>query len=105
MGKRRQGITRRQVIAGFFAILGLFMLINYVPLALSGDSQVSRIALAVPQPIIAFPTAWSLTITGIIMLIAGGLGLSNRAHRWADGLLWTSAVLLPPGSRPMLRSC
>lgn len=96
MGKRRQGITRRQVIAGFFAILGLFMLINYVPLALSGDSQVSRIALAVPQPIIAFPTAWSLTITGVIMLIAGGLGLSNRAHRWADSLLWTSAVLLFP---------
>lgn len=96
MGKRRQGITRRQVITGFFAILGLFILINYVPLALSGDSQVSRIALAVPQPIIAFPTAWSLTITGIIMLIAGGLGLSNRAHRWADGLLWTSAVLLFP---------
>ncbi|WP_448337410.1 ABC transporter permease [Chloroflexus aurantiacus] len=96
MGKRRQGITRRQVIAGFFAILGLFMLINYVPLTLSGDSQVSRIALAVPQPIIAFPTAWSLTITGVIMLIAGGLGLSNRAHRWADSLLWTSAVLLFP---------
>lgn len=96
MGKRRQGITRRQVIASFFAILGLFMLINYVPLALSGDSQISRIALAVPQPIIAFPTAWSLTITGVIMLIAGGLGLSNRAHRWADSLLWTSAVLLFP---------
>jgi simple sugar transport system permease protein len=96
MSERRKGIGRRQVIAGFFALLGLLLIFNYAPQALAGDTVVTRIALAVPQPVIAFPTAWSLTIIGCVVLIAGGLGLSNRAQRWADGLLWTSAVLLFP---------
>jgi len=96
MSKRRRGISRRQVIAGFFTLLGLLLIFNYAPQALAGDTVVTRIALAVPQPVIAFPTAWSLTIIGCVVLIAGGLGLSNRAQRWADGLLWTSAVLLFP---------
>ncbi|MBO9312221.1 MAG: ABC transporter permease [Chloroflexus sp.] len=96
MSERRKGIGRRQVIAGFFALLGLLLISNYAPQALAGDTVVTRIALAVPQPVIAFPTAWSLTIIGCVVLIAGGLGLSNRAQRWADGLLWTSAVLLFP---------
>ncbi|MCX7861257.1 MAG: ABC transporter permease, partial [Chloroflexus sp.] len=96
MSERRRGISRRQVIAGFFALLGFLMLFNYTPLALAGDTVVTRIALAVPQPIITFPTAWSLTVIGLIALTAGVLGLSNRAQRWADGLLWTSAVLLFP---------
>jgi simple sugar transport system permease protein len=96
MSERRRGISRRQVIAGFFTLLGLLLIFNYAPQALAGDTVVSRIALAVPQPVIAFPTAWSLTIIGCVVLIAGGLGLSNRAQRWADGLLWTSAVLLFP---------
>jgi ABC-type uncharacterized transport system permease subunit len=96
MSERRRGISRRQVIAGFFTLLGLLLIFNYAPQALAGDTVVTRIALAVPQPVIAFPTAWSLTIIGCVVLIAGGLGLSNRAQRWADGLLWTSAVLLFP---------
>lgn len=96
MSERRRGISRRQVIAGFFTLLGFLMLFNYVPLALAGDTVVTRIALAVPQPVIAFPTAWSLAFIGLIALIAGVLGLSNRAQRWANGLLWTSAVLLFP---------
>ncbi|WP_298820892.1 ABC transporter permease [Chloroflexus sp.] len=96
MSERRRGITRRQVIASFFTLLGLLMLFNYAPQALAGDTVVTRIALAVPQPVISFPTAWSLTVIGLIALIGGALGLSNRAQRWADGLLWTSAVLLFP---------
>ncbi len=96
MSERRKGIGRRQVIAGFFTLLGLLLIFNYAPQALAGDTVVTRIALAVPQPVIAFPTAWSLTIIGSVMLIAGGLGLINRAQRWADASLWTSAVLLFP---------
>jgi ABC-type uncharacterized transport system permease subunit len=96
MSERRKGIGRRQVIAGFFALLGLLLIFNYAPQALAGDTVVTRIALAVPQPVIAFPSAWSLTIIGFIMLIAGSLGLTNRVQRWADVSLWTSAVLLFP---------
>jgi len=96
MSERRKGIGRRQVIAGFFALLGLLLIFNYAPQALAGDTVVTRIALAVPQPVIAFPSAWSLTIIGFVMLIAGSLGLTNRAQRWADVSLWTSAVLLFP---------
>jgi simple sugar transport system permease protein len=94
MSERRKGIGRRQVIAGFFALLGLLLIFNYAPQALAGDTVVTRIALAVPQPVIAFPSAWSLTIIGFVMLIAGSLGLTNRVQRWADVSLWTSAVLL-----------
>ncbi|WP_031457932.1 ABC transporter permease [Chloroflexus sp. MS-G] len=96
MSERRKGIGRRQVIAGFFALLGLLLIFNYAPQALAGDTVVTRIALAVPQPVIAFPSAWSLTIIGFVMLIAGSLGLTNRVQRWADISLWTSAVLLFP---------
>jgi simple sugar transport system permease protein len=96
MSERRRGISRRQVIAGFFTLLGLLLIFNYAPQALAGDTVVTRIALAVPQPVIAFPTAWSLTIIGFVMLIAGSLGLTNRVQRWADVSLWTSAVLLFP---------
>ncbi|MBO9347471.1 ABC transporter permease [Chloroflexus sp. MS-CIW-1] len=96
MSERRKGIGRRQVIAGFFALLGLLLIFNYAPQALAGDTVVTRIALAVPQPVIAFPSAWSLTIIGFVMLIAGSLGLTNRVQRWADVSLWTSAVLLFP---------
>jgi len=96
MSERRKGIGRRQVIAGFFALLGLLLIFNYAPQALAGDTVVTRIALAVPQPVIAFPSAWSLTIIGFVMLIAGSLGLTNRVQSWADVSLWTSAVLLFP---------
>jgi simple sugar transport system permease protein len=77
-------------------LLGLLLIFNYAPQALAGDTVVTRIALAVPQPVIAFPSAWSLTIIGFVMLIAGSLGLTNRVQRWADVSLWTSAVLLFP---------
>ncbi|ACL26682.1 ABC transporter permease [Chloroflexus aggregans] len=96
MSKSRRGITRRHVIAGFFTILGLLMLFNYLPPALAGDDVVSRIALAVPQPIINFPTAWSLSVIGLIVTVAGVLGLSNLVSRWTDSLLWIGAVLLFP---------
>ncbi len=96
MSERRRGITRRHVIAGFFTLLGFLMLVNYVPAAIAGDPTITRIALAVPQPVIVFPTALSLSVIGLVALTAGILALSNRAHRWANGLLWTSAVLLFP---------
>jgi simple sugar transport system permease protein len=96
MPERRSGVTRRQVIAGFFISVGLLLLISYVP-QLGGDDPVTtRLAFALPGLIATVPTALSLTFIGFFFLIAGILGFVPRAINASTWLLWASGVLIIP---------
>lgn len=96
MAARRRGITRRQVIAGFFTALGLLLIITNLGGIGAADPTITRLAFGVPGPVIAVPTALSLTLIGAAFAAAGVLGLLPAATRIATPLLWGSAVLLFP---------
>jgi general nucleoside transport system permease protein len=96
MTQRLRRFDRRAVIAVSVLLLGLLMIVNALPAALGGDATVTKLALAVPEPILEVPTAWSLALIGTVLAAAGGLALSGRATRSANLLLWIGGVLLIP---------
>jgi general nucleoside transport system permease protein len=96
MPERRRGITRRQVIAGFFILIGLLILVNYVPQIGAARPTLSKLSLGVSGPVIALPTALAEVVIAIVYLAAGGLALLPRTARSGTWLLWASGVLLFP---------
>lgn len=98
MPERRRGVTRRQIIAGFFAALGLLLVLTNIGGVGAAEPEITRLAFGVPEPVVAVPTALSLTLIGAVYLLAGVLGLIPRpaTERISTPLLWTSAVLLFP---------
>lgn len=96
MPERRRGVSRRQVIAGFFVFLGLLLLWAYVPQLGAADPATTRLAFGLPNPVVTVPTALSLTLIGALFLVSGVLGFVERAERVATGLLWSSGVLIIP---------
>lgn len=96
MPERRQGVSRRQVIAAFFAFLGFVLLLVYLPRMGAAEPEFSKLALDIPRPVLVLPTALSLTLVGLFYLAAGLIGFVPRAARIGDGMLWLSAVLLFP---------
>jgi general nucleoside transport system permease protein len=96
MPERRRGITRRQVIAGFFMIVGLLMLLAYAPQLGAAKSPISKLAFGAPGPVIALPTAASEVLIAIVYLAAGALSLLPRTAAVGTWLLWAAAVLLFP---------
>lgn len=96
MPERRRGITRRQIIAGFFALLGLLVIIANAPGLGAAEPTVTRLALALPSPVIALPTALSLVVIGAIWLAAGVLTFIPQAARAATWLTWAGAALIIP---------
>ncbi|NTU83016.1 MAG: ABC transporter permease [Chloroflexales bacterium] len=96
MPERRPGVTRRQIISGFFGLMGLFVIIANAPGLGTADPTVTKLALAIPQPVITLPTALSLVIIGAVWLASGVLGLTPAARRVGDGPLWLSAALILP---------
>ncbi len=96
MPERRRGVTRRQVIAGFFVGLGLLLLLAYVPELGAAEPVTTRLAFALPNLVLAVPTAITLTLIGALFLIAGILGFIVRFARESTWLLWASGVLIIP---------
>jgi ABC-type uncharacterized transport system permease subunit len=98
MPERRRGITRRQIIAGFFVALGLLLVLTNVGGISAAEPETTKLAFGIPQPVVELPTALSLALIGAFYLAAGILGLvrSPRAERIATPLLWASGVLLFP---------
>lgn len=101
MPERRRGITRRQVIAGFFVLIGLLLLATYLPQLSDPKPALSKLAFGVPGPVLPVPTAPALIGIASFYLIAGGLALFVRPSttnltRTSTALLWCSAVLLFP---------
>lgn len=96
MPERRRGVSRRQVIAGFFLFLGTLLLFSYVS-ALDDEKQlITKLALGQPDPIISLPTALTLCLAGALYVVSGGLGLFDRFARPSSWLLWASAVTMIP---------
>jgi general nucleoside transport system permease protein len=96
MPERPRGITRRQIIAGFFTLLGLIMLATYLPQLGAEKAAISKLAFGVPGPVVPLPTALSMVVIGIIYLISGVLGLAPSAQRISTGPLWVCGALLFP---------
>jgi general nucleoside transport system permease protein len=96
MPERRRGVTRRQVIAGFFVSLGLLLLIAYLPQLGAAEPLTTRLAFGIPQPVVEVPTAIALSLIGGLFLASGMLGFVDQFRRQANGLLWTSGVLIIP---------
>ncbi|HMQ30747.1 MAG TPA: ABC transporter permease [Chloroflexaceae bacterium] len=94
MAEARRGFTRRQFIAGFFALLGLLVIVLNVPGLAEEVPVVTRLAL--PQPVIVLPTALSLALIGAVWLAAGALSFVPRAERAATYLTWAGAALIIP---------
>ncbi|NTV99857.1 MAG: ABC transporter permease [Oscillochloris sp.] len=96
MPERRQGITRRQIIASFFILIGLLMLTVYVPQLGAVKPLVSKLAFGVPSPVFPLPTAISQIVIASVYLLAGVVALIPRAQAAGSWLLWISATLLFP---------
>lgn len=96
MPERRRGVTRRQVIAGFFVSLGLLLLIAYAPQLGAAEAVTTRLAFGLPDPVLTIPTALALTLIGAFFFAAGALGFVERLARQADWLLWASGALIIP---------
>ncbi|MEI7769996.1 MAG: ABC transporter permease [Chloroflexales bacterium] len=96
MPERRRGITRRQVIAGFFILVGLLMLVSAVPQLGAGQPVVTRLLFIAGQPPLQVPSAPALTLIAVVYMIAGAVALAPRAQAVGTWLLWSSAALLFP---------
>jgi ABC-type uncharacterized transport system permease subunit len=96
MPERRRGITRRQLIAGFFALLGLFVIIANLSGLGAEEPTVTKLALAVPEPIITLPTALSLVLIGAIWLLLGAFMLLPQTTRVGYWPFWIGAALILP---------
>jgi general nucleoside transport system permease protein len=96
MAERRRGITRRQVIAGFFTFLGLLLIISNAPDLGAADPQTSRLAFGIRGPTLPLPTALSLVVVGAVWLAAGVLSFVPQAGRAVTSLLWVGALLVIP---------
>jgi simple sugar transport system permease protein len=98
MPERRRGITRRQVIAGFFLALGLLLVIGNVGGIGIAEPETTRLGFGGPDLVVELPTALSLILIGVVYLAAGALGMIPlpALDRASTPLLWLSAVLLFP---------
>ncbi len=96
MTNRRKLFARRHFIAGFFGILGLIIIVGYLPLLNAAEPIVSRLAFGVPGPVLPVPTAAAMLVIGAVYLVSGVLGLFNQIQRVAVPLLWLSTVLIFP---------
>lgn len=109
MPERRRGVTRRQVIAGFFVVLGLLLVLTNLGGIGAAEPVTTKLAFGTLPPapgsderpqqlVVELPTALSLTLIGAFYLVAGALGLvrASAAERAATPLLWASGVLLFP---------
>lgn len=98
MAQRRRGnTTRRQIIAGFFLLLGLLLLSNISGIG-AADPETTKLGFGVPGPVLELPTALSLTLIGAFFLVAGALGMfpPPALARLVNPFFGTGAVLLFP---------
>lgn len=101
MGTRRTAINRQQIIGAFFAIVGLTLLVLYVPLLAGDEGITTKLAIGasskeVKAPLIELPTRPTMVIIGCIYLFSGVLAVLRSHTRLASGLLWLCALLIFP---------
>lgn len=96
MPARRQGISRRQVVAAFFALLGMIIVWSYLPQLGAADPLITRLAFGITGPVLPVPTVTTLLAIGLVYLLGGLLGLFERTARAGTPLLWLSAALIFP---------
>jgi simple sugar transport system permease protein len=96
MPEGRRGITRRQVIAGFFIVIGLLMLLVYMPQLGAEKPLITRLLFIARQPPLQVPSAPALILIAAVYMIAGIVALVPRARTAGTGLLWLSAALIFP---------
>jgi general nucleoside transport system permease protein len=101
MTERRPGISRRQIIAGFFVLLGVFLLVSYLPSLGAAEPEITKLGIgklsAEAKPIVLeIPTALTMFLFGGLYLLSGGLGLVERTARQGTWFLWGSALTIIP---------
>jgi general nucleoside transport system permease protein len=101
MTERRPGISRRQIIAVFFVLLGIFILVSYLPGISAEEPEITKLGVgklsAEARPLVLdIPTALAMVLVSILYLVSGSLALVERTARVGVGLLWASAVTIIP---------
>ncbi|MBP1464416.1 ABC transporter permease [Candidatus Chloroploca sp. M-50] len=96
MPERRRGVTRRQVIAVGFTLLGLLIVLgNFSELGVQ-PAVTTRLTFGVPNLVLELPTALSLILIGVVWLIAGVAALVPRLDRLGNWGLWSGVALILP---------
>lgn len=98
MPSRLRGISRRQIIAVFFALLGCIIMTSNVGVLGATPTIYTRLAFGVGPgtPVWTIPTASTLLVIGGIYLLSGALGLFAQTARIGVPLLWICAGLMFP---------
>ncbi|MFV9504363.1 MAG: ABC transporter permease [Oscillochloridaceae bacterium umkhey_bin13] len=96
MTERRRSVTRQQVLAALFAVLGLMVAAANVAGLGADPLVVSKLALAIPRPVIEIPTAPALVLIGVAWVIIGAVSLIPAGQRLGNWPMWIGAVLMLP---------
>lgn len=102
MPERRRGISRRQMIAGFFLLLGVFILFSYLPTLGAAEPVITKLAIGKLSPeakqptVLSLPTALTMVLAALLYIVSGALGVMDRFARPGRWLLWASAVTMFP---------
>jgi general nucleoside transport system permease protein len=108
MPERRRGVTRRQIIAGFFVLLGVLLVFSNIGGIGAEDPVTTKLSFGTLPPasenerpqqvVLELPTALSLALIGAIFLAGGVVGLLPQPGlaRISTPLLWLSGALLFP---------
>lgn len=96
MIRRHNGVTRQQIVAGFFFVVGLLMVISYVPQVQAPEIVSSRLLFGIGGPVLEVPTALTMVILGGFYLIAGGLGVFTALGHLGRWPLWLGGGLIFP---------
>jgi simple sugar transport system permease protein len=96
---RRFSLNRRQIIAGFFAAMGLIICLGYAPHLGAAEPETSRLTFGIGAnaPALEFPTVPTMLGLGLLYLLSGALGLSGRQERLTNGVLGVCIALIFPG--------
>jgi simple sugar transport system permease protein len=95
----RSGPSRRQIIAGFFALMGMIICAGYAPYLGTADPETSRLTFGIgaDAPALTLPTVPTMLALGLFYLLSGAVGLWERQERLADSLLGVCIALIFPG--------
>lgn len=96
MPSYRRGISRQQIIAAFFAIIGILIILSYAPQLGQPDPTISRLTFGLGGPVLDVPTAIVMFSIGVIYFSSGIPGLSRQWERTTRWALWLNGLLFVP---------
>lgn len=96
MSHYRHGISRQQIIAAFFALIGIVIILSYATRLGHLDPTISRLTFGLGGPVLDVPTAIVMFSIGVIYVCSGILGLFRHWEQVTRWTLWLNGVLFVP---------